>query len=146
VKEAGSNLKTRIINYENFSLRNMDEKMILGNPKFTSLDKIDPKYILGIVEQAYGPRVQQIHRPTYKRRFPDYINIMYLYPTNFRFLEFTLFNGQELISALEHIARFICQCREVIDSEFLKLRLFPNSLIENACIWYMNLPLSSVQN
>jgi hypothetical protein len=71
---------------------------------------------------------------------------MYLYPTNFRFLEFTLFNGQESISALEHITRFICQCREVIDSEFLKLRLFPNSLIENACIWYMNLPLSSVQN
>lgn len=93
VKEAGSSSKTRIVNYKNISPRNMDEKMILGNPKFTSLDKIDPKYILRIVAQTYSPRVQQTHRPTYKRRYPDYINIMYSYPTNFRFLEFTLFNG-----------------------------------------------------
>jgi hypothetical protein len=42
VKKARSNSKTRIINYENIKTRNMDEKMILGNPKFTSLDKIDP--------------------------------------------------------------------------------------------------------
>jgi hypothetical protein len=56
-----------------------------------------------------------------------------------------LFNGQELIYAQDHIARFICQYKEV-DSKFLKLRLFPNSLMRNAFTWYINLPLNFVHN
>jgi hypothetical protein len=57
-----------------------------------------------------------------------------------------LFNGQGTISAPEYITRFIYQCREAADSEFLKLRLFPNSLIESAFTWYIDLPPKSVQS
>jgi hypothetical protein len=54
--------------------------MILDDPEFTPLDRIGPGYILGIVKQAYGLRVQQIHIPTYKRPYLDYIYIyIYLY-------------------------------------------------------------------
>jgi hypothetical protein len=82
--------------------------MILDDSEFTPLDRIGPRYILGIVKQAYGLRVQQIHKPTYKRPYLDYIYRMYPYPINFRFPDFTLFNGQRSISTLEHIAWLIC--------------------------------------
>jgi hypothetical protein len=102
----------------------------------TLLDRINPKYILEVVEQAYIPRVQQIYRPTYNP-YPDYRDRICPCPTNFRFLDFTLFNGQRSISALEHISRFIHQCREVVDFEFLKLRLFLNLLMGSAFTWYI---------
>jgi hypothetical protein len=58
-------------------------------PKFnTPLYRIDPEYILGIVEQVYGLRVQQIHIPTYKKHYPDYIDRMCPYPRKFRFPDF----------------------------------------------------------
>jgi hypothetical protein len=135
IEEAGSNSKVRITNYEDILLKKhrRKKKTIPGNPEFnTPLDKIDPKYILWVVKQAYGPRVQQTHRPTYERPYLDYTDILYPYPINFKFSNFMLFNGQGTISALEHRVGFIYQCREAADSEFLKLRLFPNSLIESA--------------
>jgi hypothetical protein len=49
------------------------------------LTRVDPKYILGIVEQDHWYKVQQIHRPTYKRLYPNYTDRMYLYPINFKF-------------------------------------------------------------
>jgi hypothetical protein len=72
VEEARSNSKARI----------MGVKMIPSDPKFnTPLDMINPEYILEVVEQAYGPRVQQIYKSTYMRPYPEYIDRMYLYPT-----------------------------------------------------------------
>lgn len=111
--------------------------MIPNDLKFnTLLDRINPKYILEVVEQVYIPRVQQIYRSTYNP-YPDYKDRICPYPTNFRFLDFTLFNGQRSISALKHISRFIHQCREVAEFEFLKLRLFLNSLMGSAFTWYI---------
>jgi len=52
------------------------------------------------MEQAYGPKVQQIHRPTYKGPYLDYIDKMYFYPNNFKFLDFALFNGQRTMSPI----------------------------------------------
>ena len=135
MEEARSNSKERIINYENISLKNMGVKMISSD-----LDMIDPEYILKVVEQTYGSRIQQIHKPTYIRPYPEYIDKMYHYPINFRFLNFTLFNGQGSIYVMEHICRFIFQYREATNSKFLKLRLFPNSLIGGILIWYIILP------
>jgi hypothetical protein len=64
------------------------------------LSKVDSKIILKIMEQVYGPKVQQIHRPTYKRPYLDYIDKMYSYPNNFKFLDFALFNGQGTMSPI----------------------------------------------
>ena len=64
------------------------------------LSKVDSKIILKIMEQVYGPKAQQIHRPTYKRPYLDYIDKMYSYPNNFKFLDFALFNGQGTMSPI----------------------------------------------
>jgi hypothetical protein len=136
-----------IINYKDISLRNIGEKTIPDNLEFnTQLDRIDLDYILGVVEHAYGSRVQQIHRLTYKRSYPNYIDRMYPYSSNFKFPNFILFNGQGIIFVLEHIARFICQCREAANSKFLKSRFFPNSLTGSAFTWYKSLLPNSIQS
>jgi hypothetical protein len=75
--------------------------MIQNNLEFnTQLDRIDSEYILGVVELAYGSRVQQIHRLTYKRPYPNCIDRIYPYPPNFKFPNFILFNGQRIIFVL----------------------------------------------
>lgn len=52
-------------------------------------------------------------------------------------LRCSMVKGQWSISALKHISRFIHQYREVVDFEFLKLRLFLNSLMGSAFTWYI---------
>jgi hypothetical protein len=81
MEEAGSKSKVMIINYKKISLRKLDEKWNQVSRVYP-LDRINPEYILGIVEQAYT------------RPYLDYIDSMYPYPINFRFPEFMLFKGQ----------------------------------------------------
>ena len=57
------------------------------------------------------------------------------YPKGYRVPEFSLFFGKNGQSTLEHIARFTIQYGELANFENFpnfKLRLFPNSLTENA--------------
>jgi hypothetical protein len=46
--------------------------------------------------------------------------------------EFVLFSGEEKKSTIEHIARFSVQCGEARSKDYLKLRLFANSLTKSA--------------
>jgi hypothetical protein len=65
---------------------------------------------------------------------------MYPYLNNFKFSDFILFGGQEIISAIECIARFIYQCKEVADYDLLKLDYFQIHSLE------IYLPSNSVHN
>ena len=47
---------------------------------------------------------------------------------------------------MEHVSRFIAQCAEASQNDFLKLQLFPLSLTETAFTWYSSLPLNSIQS
>jgi hypothetical protein len=70
-------------------IKDVDERIISNNLEITEpQNRVDPKYILRIVEQDHGHRVQQIHSPTYRRPYPNYIDMMYLYPINFKFPDF----------------------------------------------------------
>ena len=65
----------------------------------------------------------------------------------YRIYEFSLFSGEDGQSTLEHVARFIMQCRELTNYEnfpYLKFRLFPNSLIRVGFTWYATLPRNSI--
>ena len=44
--------------------------------------------------------------------------------------DFSLFNGEREQSTIEHIARFTTQCSDFTNHDFMKLKLFPNSLSE----------------
>lgn len=60
--------------------------------------------------------------------------------------EFVLFSGEEKKSTIEHIARFSAQCGEARSKDYLKLRLFANSLTKSAFPWYMNIPPNSIKS
>ena len=71
------------------------------------------------------------------------------YPRGYRIPDFSLFFGEDDQSTLEHVARFIVQCGELVNYEnfyHFKLRLFPNSLIEATFIWCTTLPRNSIQS
>ena len=57
---------------------------------------------------------------------------------------FSLFNGERKQSTIEHVARFTMQCGKFTNHDFIKLRLFPNSLSGAAFAWYTNLPVGSI--
>ena len=59
-------------------------------------------------------------------------------------LFFSKENGQ---STLEHVAKFIVQCGELANYEnfpYLKIKLFPNGLIEAVFTWYATLSRNSI--
>lgn len=68
----------KFTNYKNSPPRNKDERTILINLEISKpLKRVDLRYIIWIVKQAYGPRVQQIHRLIYKKSYPEYIDRTY---------------------------------------------------------------------
>ena len=46
---------------------------------------------------------------------------------------------------VEHITRFTGQCGEFTNNDYMKLRLFPNSLTGATFAWYINLTPGSIQ-
>lgn len=88
----------------------------------------------------YGPRLQRIYMPLYRKPYPDYIDRDHPFPRGYKIPEFTLFSGEGSVSALEHMARFTCQCREASNDDYLKLRVWKSSLTGQAFTWYVNLP------
>ncbi len=60
--------------------------------------------------------------------------------------KFDKFSGEENENTIEHIARFMTQCREVAASPFLKMRLFSKSLTKTVFFWYTSLSHNSVRD
>jgi len=51
IEEVGSSSNVKFTNYKSSPLRNMDERIIPNNLEMNEpLEKVDPKYILGIIE------------------------------------------------------------------------------------------------
>ncbi|XP_060675539.1 uncharacterized protein LOC132804980 [Ziziphus jujuba] len=99
---------------------------------------MDREAVETIIQEKIGPAFRRIGRPSYKRPSLEAINRIE-FPRGFRFPEFTLFLGEENQSTVEHIGHFTIQCGEAVANEFLKLRLFANSLTGSAFSWYINL-------
>lgn len=59
-------------------------------------------------------------------------------------LDFTLFSREEVQSTIEYIGRFTFQCDELGKDSFMKLRMFPSSLIRTIFTWYISLPSNSI--
>ena len=103
--------------------------------------------IRDVVQELYGPSLRQVGRPEFHKPYPDMIDRDNPYPRGYRVLEFSLFSRENGQSILEHIAHFTIQYGELVNFENFpnfKLRLFPNSLIGNALIWYGTLPRNFV--
>ncbi|GMP42059.1 hypothetical protein CsSME_00011926 [Camellia sinensis var. sinensis] len=87
-----------------------------------------------------------VQTPIYRKPYPEWVDRVHEYPRGFRIPDFTLFYGTGNQSTVEHIARFAAQCGEFTNHDYMKLRLFPNSLTGGAFVWYINLTPGSIQN
>ena len=65
-------------------------------------------------------------------------------PHKYKLPYFTKFSGQGEVSTVEHINRFIVQCREAAQHDALKVHLFSISLSGSAFTWFTTLPANSI--
>ncbi|KAJ9168437.1 hypothetical protein P3X46_019961, partial [Hevea brasiliensis] len=78
---------------------------------------------------------------------PNFIDRENLYPRRYHIPDFSFFSREDGQLTLEHIARFIIQCGELMNYENFasyKLRLFANSLTSIAFTCYSTLSRNSV--
>lgn len=59
-------------------------------------------------------------------------------------IDFSKFSGQDNVSTIEHISRFLAQCGEAVGEDALRVRLFPLSLSGSAFTWFASLPSNSI--
>ncbi|CAN1340863.1 hypothetical protein LINPERPRIM_LOCUS38999 [Linum perenne] len=80
----------------------------------------------------------------YRKPYPEWVDRHHTFPRGFRVPEFTTFMGTGDQYIVEHVGRFTVQCGDIGD--FVKLRLFGNSLTGPTFVWYINLPSNSIQS
>jgi hypothetical protein len=61
-------------------------------------------------------------------------------PNRYRLPDFSKFSGQDNISTIEHISRFLAQCGEAATEDALMVQLFSLSLSGSAFTWFVSLP------
>ena len=81
-----------------------------------------------IVREMCGPMARGVQTPMYRKPYPEWVHRIHEHPRGFRIPDFALFYGNGNQSTVEHIARFAAQCGEFTNNDYIKLRLFPNSL------------------
>lgn len=106
---------------------------------------LERNYMVEALQQL-GIDVRPLMRPTSRKPYPDWIDRVHQFPKGYKVPEFVLFFGEEKKSTIEHIARFSVQCGEARSKDYLKLRLFANSLTKSAFPWYMNIPPHSINS
>ena len=67
-------------------------------------------------------------------------------PTNYRFLEFPKFTGQDSTSTIEHVSRYLTQLGEASIEDDNRIRFFSLSLSGLAFTWFSSLPINSIAN
>ena len=64
----------------------------------------------------------------YRNPYPEWVDRTYEFPQGYKMPDFSLFNGERERSTIEYVARFTTQCGKFTNHDFMKLRLFLNSL------------------
>jgi hypothetical protein len=79
----------------------------------------------------------------YQRPYPEHVDSV-PYPQGFEVPNFTKFTGENAMTTMEHIDRFIDQCGKAGSDDLRKLKLFSLSLSNFASTWYSLLAPSSI--
>ena len=67
-------------------------------------------------------------------------------PINYRLLEFAKFTGQDNISTIEHISRYLTQLGKASIEEAHRICFFSLSLSGPTFTWFLSLPVNSITN
>ena len=98
-----------------------------------------------MIHEVCGPLARGVQTPVYRKPYLDWIDRIE-FPRGFKFPTFTMFAGDRSQSTVEHIAKFTSQCADARTNEYLKLRLFANSLTVTTFAWFINLAPDSIHN
>ena len=79
----------------------------------------------------------------YLKNYPEAYDQIAL-PSRYRVPDFTKFSGQDNMTTVEHISRFLIQCGDVSTVDALRIRLFPLSLSGSVFAWFTSLPPNSI--
>jgi hypothetical protein len=78
----------------------------------------------------------------YRKPYPEAYDQVPL-PSRYIVPDFTKFSGQDNMTTVEHISRFLIQCGDVSAIDALRIHLFPLSLSGSAFAWF-SLPANSI--
>ena len=98
--------------------------------------------IAEVMREQFGLRPKQ-QSVMYKTPYPlayDQIPLSHKY----KMPDFTKFLGQEEVSTMEHVNRFLLQLGEAANQDALRVRLFSLSLSRSAFAWFTTLPANSI--
>ena len=80
-----------------------------------------------------------LRRPNFVLALSEYV-LMTELPRNWKVPKFTKFAGETNESTVEHIARYLIEAEDIINSKNMKMKYFPSSLTKNAFTWFTTLP------
>ncbi|XP_050896151.1 uncharacterized protein LOC127102869 [Lathyrus oleraceus] len=84
-----------------------------------------------------------LQRPNYSSPLSEYILQTELL-SGCKIPKFTKFSGDTSESTIEHIARYMTEAGDLVNSENLRMKYFPSSLIKNAFTWFTTLLPNSI--
>ena len=82
---------------------------------------------------------------SYKRPYPKWYDLVAL-PVNYRLPKFAKFTGQDSISTIEHVSRYLTQLGEASIEEAHRVCFFSLSLLGPTFTWFSSLPVNSITN
>ena len=85
----------------------------------------------------------KVNTYSYRTPYPPAYDLILL-PNWYKVLDFTKFSGQDDMSTMEYVNRFIIQCGEAANRDELRVHLFSSSLSGSAFTWFISLPPNSV--
>ncbi|XP_050887592.1 uncharacterized protein LOC127092745 [Lathyrus oleraceus] len=84
-----------------------------------------------------------LQRPNYTSPLSEYALQTEL-PRGCKIPKFTKFSRDTSESTIEHIARYMTEAEDLANSENLRMKYFPSSLMKNAFTWFTTLPPNSI--
>ena len=94
------------------------------------------------MREQFGLRPKQQY-VMYKAPYPPAYNQIPL-PHKYKMPDFMKFSGQEEVSTMEHINKFLLQLGEAGNYDALRVCLFSLSLSGSAFAWFTTLPANSI--
>jgi len=98
--------------------------------------------IAKVMRDQFGIK-PKVNTYSYRAPYPPAYDLIPL-PNRYKVPDFTKFSGQNDMSTMEHVNRFIIQCGKAANRDELRVRLFSSSLSRSAFTWFISLPPNSV--
>nr|KYP64189.1 hypothetical protein KK1_018779 [Cajanus cajan] len=113
----------------------------LGRPHRNLEEDLDQ--IVERVLNRHGVEVGRNEHPYFVSTFLKYITQSEL-PKGLKVPKFSKFAGELGESSVEHIARYLVKCGDLVSNEHLKMKYFPSSLTKHAFTWFTTLQPNSI--